>query len=361
MRARISLAIGLALTAIAIGLVMSRSPRIVARTNAVPISETISATASHPVAACQGNEVLPRGTTAVRLSLEALMGPRVVVRLIHNHALLSTGEQAAGWSRQSVTVPVKPLRRSVANVSLCFAMAPHDESVRIDGKNGTSPSGAAVGGRIRIEYLRPGKRTWWALASGVIRRMSWGRATRGVWIVLVVLATMVALAALASLLIARDPPPVDFAVERRIAHRTSSLRYARVFRRVPLVGWIMLVAYLNAACWSIVTPPFEVADEPAHFSYVKQLAETGRLPRIIQGQTSQEEAIALTDLHFLATNEESGRDPIESQAEQNRLQHALVGAARLPRDGSEVAGVATSEPPLYYALEAIPYTIASSA
>lgn len=180
----------------------------------------------------------------------------------------------------------------------------------------------------------------------------------GVWIVPAVLVTMIVLAALVSGLIACDPLERRLAIHRRSERRGAWSSFAMIFRRVPLVAWIMLVAYLSAACWSIVSPPFEVIDEPAHFSYVKQLAETGRLPRVVEGQSSQEEAIAARDLHYLATNEESGRDPIESQTEQNRLQHDLHSASRFPRDGSEVAGVATSEPPLYYALEAIPYRIA---
>jgi len=39
-----------------------------------------------------------------------------------------------------------------------------------------------------------------------------------------------------------------------------------------------LVALLNAACWSFITPPFQVPDEQDHFAYVQQLAETGHLP-----------------------------------------------------------------------------------
>ncbi|HEY3960202.1 MAG TPA: DUF2142 domain-containing protein [Solirubrobacteraceae bacterium] len=344
--------------AVALALAMSHSPPDVARTNAVPIDEVI-AVAPPAFAACQGSEVLPRGTTAVRLSLEALLGPRVTVRIVRKGAVLSTGERAAGWSKQSVTVPVRALRRSVANVSLCFALAPHDETVNIKGKAaGRRPDGSVTGGRIRIEYLRPGKRSWWGLIPMVARRMSWGHATSGVWIVLAVLVTMVALAAIVSLLLVRDPRSSERTVRRRPRCWSLRLDYTTAFHRFPLVAWIMLVACLNAACWSIVSPPFEVVDELAHFSYVKQLAETGQLPRVIEGQASQEEAIAAKDLHYLATNEESGRDPIESQTEQNQLQHDLLSASRLPRDGSKAAGVATSEPPLYYTLEAIPYRIA---
>jgi 4-amino-4-deoxy-L-arabinose transferase-like glycosyltransferase len=134
----------------------------------------------------------------------------------------------------------------------------------------------------------------------------------------------------------------------------------RAVARVPLAVWIALVATLNAACWSFVTPPFQVPDEPSHFAYVKQLAETGRTPSLSVGQLSEEESIVLTGARFLQVGGEPGFPTIATQAEQRQLERDLAAAARLPRDGSEDASSATSEPPLYYAIEAVPYLIASN-
>ncbi len=133
---------------------------------------------------------------------------------------------------------------------------------------------------------------------------------------------------------------------------------AVVARRVPLAVWIALVATLNAACWSVITPAFQVPDEEAHFAYVKQLAETGEPPSRDQGAYSREEEIAVLALHFQQVGGEPGVHTIASQAEQDQMRQALDSAAGLPRDGSESAGVATAEPPLYYAIEAVPYLIA---
>jgi Predicted membrane protein (DUF2142) len=125
-------------------------------------------------------------------------------------------------------------------------------------------------------------------------------------------------------------------------------------------GWICaLVACLNAACWSIVTPPFQAPDEPDHFAYVKQLAETGRLPSSSSEETSAEEALALADLHHSEVRQQPANRTISSPAEQEQLQDDLTSAARSSEKGSKAAGVATTEPPLYYALEAIPYRLAA--
>jgi 4-amino-4-deoxy-L-arabinose transferase-like glycosyltransferase len=156
---------------------------------------------------------------------------------------------------------------------------------------------------------------------------------------------------------------MSVALEQGVIRGTAILRpwrraARRAVGRVPWALWIALVATLNAACWSFVTPPFQVPDEPSHFAYVKELAETGRAPSISVGQLSEEESIVLTSVHFLQVGGEPGFPTIATQAEQRQLESGLASAARLPRDGSEDASSATSEPPLYYAIEAIPYLAA---
>jgi len=119
-----------------------------------------------------------------------------------------------------------------------------------------------------------------------------------------------------------------------------------------------LVACLNAACWSIVTPPFQAPDEPDHFAYVKQLAETGRLPSHAATEVSAEETSVLIGLRTFKIQLNPRIHAIATRAEQAELQRYLRKAAADTLAGSAGAGLATSEPPLYYALEAVPYTLA---
>jgi hypothetical protein len=118
------------------------------------------------------------------------------------------------------------------------------------------------------------------------------------------------------------------------------------------------LACLNAVCWSFITPPFEVVDEPDHFAYVQQLAETGSLP-VASGQPySAEEIAALEALNFRGLRQHPGaRAPITTQAQQQQFQADLLQGARLPPSPSVSAGLSGSEPPLYYALETIPYEL----
>jgi 4-amino-4-deoxy-L-arabinose transferase-like glycosyltransferase len=120
-----------------------------------------------------------------------------------------------------------------------------------------------------------------------------------------------------------------------------------------------LVAILNAACWSVITPPFQVPDEPSHFAYVKQLAETHTRPSSHALELPGEEVRVLTDLQEFPSVILAPTGTISTRAQQRKLERDLAAAAELPREGSTAAGVATSQPPLYYLLEAIPYASGS--
>ncbi|MGO9762755.1 MAG: DUF2142 domain-containing protein [Solirubrobacteraceae bacterium] len=144
--------------------------------------------------------------------------------------------------------------------------------------------------------------------------------------------------------IAAAPRPVArLAVPRRLAAR-----------RIPRTGLLCaLVAFLNAACWSVITPPFQVPDEPSHFAYVQLLAETGRLPASSGFAFSQEEEAALADLRQSEVRWHPEVKTISSPSELRRLHRDL--ALPLSRVGDGEAGAAAGEPPAYYALAVIPY------
>jgi 4-amino-4-deoxy-L-arabinose transferase-like glycosyltransferase len=136
----------------------------------------------------------------------------------------------------------------------------------------------------------------------------------------------------------------------------TSLRAA--LARVPAAAWMCaLIAFLNGAAWSIITPPFQGRDEPAHFAYVQLLAETGTLPRSATEHSgfSPEEALVLEGLHQYEVKLAPQNPAISSTSEQRALtQDVNEGLSPV---GSGKAGVATSEPPLYYAIEAVPYAM----
>lgn len=137
------------------------------------------------------------------------------------------------------------------------------------------------------------------------------------------------------------------------------LRAQASLRRIPRVAWLCAaVAVINAVCWSIIMPPFQVTDEPSHFAYTQQLAENTKLPTSSEATFSPEEEIVLRDVHQYEIRQSPEIHTISTAAEEQRLQNDLDQHPSRHGEGG-VAG-AYSDPPLYYLLETIPYGLASS-
>jgi hypothetical protein len=201
---------GLAVIVIALALTLSGTPSTVAGWNGVLAMRQL-ATARHPAVACQSGETLPRGTSAIRASLAAYTGPPTSVRVYAAGRLVARGEHAAGWNGVVVTLPIKPLARSYADARVCLSAAvTGDEEVRIYGmpskpaQAAHAPNGQALGGRLLIEYMRPGDRSWWSLAGLVARRMGYGNFGGGAWNVVLVLVLMLAVLSVSCRLALRD-------------------------------------------------------------------------------------------------------------------------------------------------------------
>jgi hypothetical protein len=204
-----ALGAGLALLLVAIVLVLLHAPMSVALKNGVVQREKSIATTEHGANYCQGRELLPAGTSAIRVWLSAYTGPRVRLLVSSDGQPIASGEKGSGWTGREVTVPVKPLPHAVADVTVCLAFQLRDESVGLFGAL-TSPSVAAhngdeaLKGRMWIEYLRPGKSSWAALIPTVARNMGLGRAYGGIGIVLLALALLLTVATLATVLVLKE-------------------------------------------------------------------------------------------------------------------------------------------------------------
>ncbi|HST56634.1 MAG TPA: hypothetical protein VLJ42_12180 [Solirubrobacteraceae bacterium] len=208
MRIQIAIAAGLALAALVVGLTLSRSPTMIAGTNSISQETLLAAGSDFTV--CQNNETLPRGASAIRLWLGATIGPRVAVDVLAGARTVAHGTRAAGWTGVVVTVPLRPVARAAALVRVCAELDRADEPVGVQGQKTGAAMAATSGenalpGRMRIEYLRAGERSWWSLARPIVRRMGLGHAWSGGWIVLVLLALLLGIGALTSWSLLREP------------------------------------------------------------------------------------------------------------------------------------------------------------
>jgi 4-amino-4-deoxy-L-arabinose transferase-like glycosyltransferase len=109
------------------------------------------------------------------------------------------------------------------------------------------------------------------------------------------------------------------------------------------------VAVVHAVLWAVVTPPFQTPDELGHVGYAQYLAETGKLPTASKVGTSGEIGFTGTLLpHGIESR------PTWSRAQAHRLFEGL-DSGTLSRSHPGEAGSLVNYPPLYYAVEAIPY------
>jgi hypothetical protein len=209
--ARVALAVGLALTAVAVSVVLFRSPQVIAGSNAIGSLPRALQSVPGSGSACQANETLPAGTSAITLSLEATAGPHVAVSVRSGNITVTHGESTNGWTGAAVTIPVEPVDRVVRDATVCFSFAGANERVLLLGaststERAATSSGSALPGRVGVEYLRSGSSSWWSLAHAIARRMGLGRAWPGGWVVLLVAALMACAIAIASWLIVRGSP-----------------------------------------------------------------------------------------------------------------------------------------------------------
>jgi 4-amino-4-deoxy-L-arabinose transferase-like glycosyltransferase len=133
-----------------------------------------------------------------------------------------------------------------------------------------------------------------------------------------------------------------------------------LLRRVPRAAWACaLVALANGLAWSLIVPPFQVPDENAHYAYVAQVAERGTVPRQVlpEGMLSPAQDATLGAIGFYQMVGETHSPAPFSQLQQRTIE--AVGRARLSTRGDGDALTATNNPPLYYALEAVPYELVS--
>jgi hypothetical protein len=203
----IALAAGLALIAIAIGVVLSRAPLAVVGSNGIELSHGI-AYAKGGSTGCQQAGTVPAGTTAIRVSAGVNTGPSVTVKVLSGTQVVTNGKRPSGWGiDETVTVPVKRVPRTIPNATICVTFGPSVEEIEINGAvvRAKSPGGRQIqAARLRVEYLRPAHQSWWSLISPLARRLGFGHAPSGTWIVYLLLALTIAIVVLASRLVLRE-------------------------------------------------------------------------------------------------------------------------------------------------------------
>ncbi len=208
MRIPIVLTIGLVLTALATAVAVSRSPLVLISAGSTQIEGGLTGLKSGSVV-CQSGEKLPAGTSAIRLPMGSPYGPSIKIEARSNGRLLTEGSRGGEWVGPTA-VAVRPVPHTTsANVTVCVKLGTVTEGTSLSGgKAGharpATLNGSPLPGRTRIEYLKPGPKSWASQASAIAKHMGLGNASGGSWIVFLLIALMVTIIALASTAILGD-------------------------------------------------------------------------------------------------------------------------------------------------------------
>lgn len=206
----VALSVGLALLVVAIVVILARSPLKVVGTNSV--AETVvNELQKGNLSSCQPVGAFPKGTSAIRIGIEPTSaGPTVTAKVLSGTRVLTQGQLIDGWgAASSATVPVKPLAQTVDNAVICTTIGAATLPFRIRGTPARQPAPGANKLQavvLRMEYMRPGPKSWWSLAPSIAYHMGLGRAASGTWIVYFTIALMLAVAALAARLVLKELP-----------------------------------------------------------------------------------------------------------------------------------------------------------
>jgi hypothetical protein len=314
--------------------VLSRSEQHRSGTNGVFSQAQIVVPAG--ATACQGREVLPADTTAVEIAGATTTPPVVLLR--HDGRVLDSVPTTVDQRSLTIRAAIPPTDRELTNVEVCLSLSAPTVLLR-----GATPPGVGTvtvdrpiaGNSLAITYLMSSPSSWWGFASTLVQRV--GQANWVMW-------------AVASLLLG------SLVLTGVIVWRTLVLG-----RSMPRLGVaIATVAVLNAATWSFITPAFQVPDEVGHVAYVQSIGETGRPqahPPALR--ISPEQWTAMADARFGEVGALTYGTAAWSSSQHRRLAADL--ARPLSRRQTVPAGEAEPEPPLYYALQAIPYRVAHDA
>lgn len=137
--------------------------------------------------ACQGTELLPAGTAALRMTIGTYGKPGPPLEVLAKDAsgrLLTSGSLAAGWKQGIVTIPVRRVTNSAQPVTVCVTDRQRSGALIPIALAGNPGAGYAIevaghmtpGVRLRYEYMRAGDETWLSMLPTIAHRLTIGRS-----------------------------------------------------------------------------------------------------------------------------------------------------------------------------------------
>jgi hypothetical protein len=180
--ARIVMGVGLlAIAVAAIAILAQRQQRRSGTNGAADFGYVIAIHAGEQV--CEPGELLPGDTGALRLraSSGGTLGPEVGATVADGHGrTVATGVLRPGWRTGMVTIATTRVAQTMPAAIVCLV----NRGSQAIAFGGSVPDadfyvvlgGKPLNGRMRIEYMRPGRESWFSLAPTLVHRFSLAKA-----------------------------------------------------------------------------------------------------------------------------------------------------------------------------------------
>jgi hypothetical protein len=305
---------------------------------------------------------VPAETAAVELGLFAHRPTFKVQFATTVGGLTSTSNVVANGGSISPTfvsapIPVRPAKPESTPGTVCIT--PLDGPIAVAGMiglqaNQVSPllDGQPLGSRVSVWFLpKPGaQRSIIDMLGTIFKRAALFRpGFVGAWTYILLMFGLFPLTALASVWLMIN------------AVKSNGVSRARRLLRPGML--IVCIAFLNAATWALITPPFDAPDEPSHFAYAQYLATTGHAPphednTLPEYATAEVVAMNAVDIYSQVSAPEGKPPWLEVNQRQWEREWALV--PHIADNGGGPTVAAAPEQPGYYLLLTPAYDLFAS-
>lgn len=181
MKSRLVAAVGLAAIVVVFAAMLQQRDERRSGSDRTPNGAFVAALGANREA-CQEGELLPADTAAVQVTMGTYgrPGPPVGVVFTGPHGVLTTGGLPAGWRQGVVRIPVAHVSTPTERVRVCLRNGgPGGIAIA-----GTLPdpglhmivAGQSIEGRLRFDYMRPGRESWLQLLPTLVYRSTLGKS-----------------------------------------------------------------------------------------------------------------------------------------------------------------------------------------
>jgi hypothetical protein len=133
---------------------------------------------------CQGNEIVPAGTAALRMTIGSYgkPGPPLAVDVRAANRTVAVASIPAGWHQGVVLLPVPRIRHTYGDATVCI----QDRGSPIAVAGTTLPNqygfadsldGSPLTSEVRIDYMLSGRPSWFSMVDKLAYRMTLGKGS----------------------------------------------------------------------------------------------------------------------------------------------------------------------------------------